>query len=208
MKIHDYLKYRNILIVLALAQGSISPAMSYSFSENILKFQQKLAKKGDPFAQYKLGLIYESGFGVEVDFDEALKWYKKASLKKNKAATRRINYIDILRNGYKPSEDGEWLKQLKADVKSNDGEAALLLGVLYKNGTAVKKNLNLSHKYLKKAVIRDVSGAEDELVVVRGMLDGLKEVEQEKQGVVGERHLTDEERARSKAEAKQRKLKR
>jgi len=223
---YNILKYKSIFMALFMASfmasfmalmfNSISPAMAYEFSGNILKFQLKLAKKGDPSAQYKLGLMYESGFGVEVDFDEALFWYEKSSKQNNKAAARRINYVDILRNGYKPSEDAKWFKQLKQDADVNDGEAALLLGVMYKNGTVVKKNLRLSHKYLKKAVVKDISGAEDELVYVRVMMDSQKEKEQAKQEkkevlneqrVAEEKRLREEEKSRNRADAKQRKIK-
>lgn len=39
-----------------------------------LKFFKPLAKKGDPMAQYQLGLMYGKGEGVPEDFKEAVKW--------------------------------------------------------------------------------------------------------------------------------------
>lgn len=41
----------------------------------------KKAKQGKRQAQYRLGWIYEHGFGVEQDIDLALLWYKKAAKK-------------------------------------------------------------------------------------------------------------------------------
>lgn len=204
------------MIVLPVAVSfSINAAMAYSLSGNVLKFQQRLAKKGDPYAQYKLGVMYESGFGVDVDYDEALKWYIKASRQGNRAATRRINYIDILKGGYKPEEDAAWLAELKQDANADDGEAALLLGVMYKNGTAVGKDLNMSHRYLKRAIVKDVSGAEDELTEVKEMIETWKEQAQEKLDVENENRLAEEAllkekqvATRKKAEAKQRRLNR
>ena len=34
------------------------------------------AEKGDALAQFKLGLMYESGEGVPQDFAEAVRWYR------------------------------------------------------------------------------------------------------------------------------------
>lgn len=38
-----------------------------------------LAKKGDPRAQYNLGLLYASGLGVMHDYQAALKWHRQAA---------------------------------------------------------------------------------------------------------------------------------
>ncbi|HED33809.1 MAG TPA: sel1 repeat family protein [Gammaproteobacteria bacterium] len=215
MKFYHFIKYVLMIVLLIAVSGSMNAAMAYGLSGNVLKFQQRLAKKGDPYAQYRLGVMYESGFGVDVDYDEALMWYIKASRQGNRAATRRINYIDILKGGYKPEEDAAWLAELKQDANAGDGEATLLLGVMYKKGIAVDKNLNMSHRYLKRAVVKDVSGAEDELTEVKELMETWKEQEQKKLDAENENRLAEEAllrekkaAARKKAEAKQRSLNR
>ena len=37
------------------------------------------AEQGYPWAQLRLGIYYDSGYGVEVDTPEAIKWYKLAA---------------------------------------------------------------------------------------------------------------------------------
>ncbi len=37
------------------------------------------AEKGDPAAQYKLGVMYGLGLGVAQDYAEALRWYQRAA---------------------------------------------------------------------------------------------------------------------------------
>ena len=37
------------------------------------------AEKGDAFAQFSLGFMYNNGQGVAQDYKEALKWYTKAA---------------------------------------------------------------------------------------------------------------------------------
>jgi hypothetical protein len=38
-----------------------------------------LAEQGNPTAQYRLGVMYDSGFGVAQDYAEAMKWYRLAA---------------------------------------------------------------------------------------------------------------------------------
>ena len=38
-----------------------------------------LAEQGNPTAQYRLGVMYDSGFGVAQDYAEAMKWYQRAA---------------------------------------------------------------------------------------------------------------------------------
>ncbi|MDH3315899.1 MAG: sel1 repeat family protein [Gammaproteobacteria bacterium] len=40
---------------------------------------RKDAEKGDPVAQYKLGVMYGLGLGVAQDYSEAVKWYQRAA---------------------------------------------------------------------------------------------------------------------------------
>lgn len=37
------------------------------------------ADRGDPFSQYKLGLMYAIGHGVQQDYQEALRWLRAAA---------------------------------------------------------------------------------------------------------------------------------
>jgi TPR repeat protein len=48
-----------------------------------------LAEQGDDSAQYNLGVMYEKGQGVLQDYEESVKWYRKAARKGVILATRR-----------------------------------------------------------------------------------------------------------------------
>ena len=41
------------------------------------------AEAGEPWAQLRLGIFYENGWGTEADISEAEYWYKKAMLQKS-----------------------------------------------------------------------------------------------------------------------------
>lgn len=169
---------RLALICLLCGMSGISNA--YNFSSGVFEFQQKLAKKGDPQAQYKLGYIYENGQGVKVDLDEATKWYKKSAAQNNDAATMRLTYIDIKKTGYKKSKHQSWLKKLQKDAAAKDGESLFLLAGMHKKGFIVEKDLNKSASLFKSAGIRNVPGAEAELESVNTLIYNEKYAKQQK----------------------------
>ena len=47
--------------------------------ENLLESLQLRADQGDPWAQFTLGLCHDNGRGVQQDFVEAARWYRKAA---------------------------------------------------------------------------------------------------------------------------------
>lgn len=40
---------------------------------------RRAAERGEPWAQLRLGIYYNSGYGVEVDMQEAVTWYTRAA---------------------------------------------------------------------------------------------------------------------------------
>ncbi len=44
-----------------------------------VKIMRPLADKGNPLAQYNLGVLYDSGSGVKRDYLEAAKWYRRSA---------------------------------------------------------------------------------------------------------------------------------
>jgi TPR repeat protein len=170
MKLKNTLKLINSIFFCYLISGQISVVYAYDFSTGVFEFQKKLANKGDPQAQYKLGNMYENGQGVKVDLVQAENWYKKAAAQKHDAAKMRLTYIDIKKNGYQRQKHGAWLKKLQLDAENDDGEALFLLGTMYKKGIVVRKNLNKSAGYFKRATNKNIPGAEAELESVNSLL--------------------------------------
>ena len=67
------------------------------------------AQAGDVGAQVQIGISYQEGQGVVIDYDEAYKWFKLASSKGNNEAYYRIG--TFYENGYSVEED--WVKTLE-----------------------------------------------------------------------------------------------
>ena len=90
------------------------------------------AEQGYPWAQLRLGIYYDSGYGVEVDTHEAIKWYKLAArqLEEGKWA-----------EGYIIGATGEF----GYFGQKNDALIAQYrLADLYYNGEGIDRNLVLS----------------------------------------------------------------
>ena len=65
---------RRFAIALALLAGLVAPVSADDSSA-----VRTLAKQGDASAQFALGTMYRDGQGVEQDFAEALRWWRKAA---------------------------------------------------------------------------------------------------------------------------------
>jgi len=122
-----------------------------TFGDRIFEFQEKMAHKGNTFAEYKLGTLYEFGVSVKPDPVEASKWYKKAARKNYTPAINRLTYLDIKQNGYDRTRHDPWFKQLLNQVSSKEPNALILLGQMNRYGINVDKNLDKAIEYLELA---------------------------------------------------------
>jgi len=57
------------------------------------KMYRQAAEMNDPEAQFRLGLMYEEGRGVEKNFDEAVFWYRKSSNRGYKFAQQKMEEL-------------------------------------------------------------------------------------------------------------------
>lgn len=76
----------------------------YEDMNTAFAWYQKAADLGDDYAMYRIGLLYEKGKGVTIDYKTALEWYQKAADLENERAMYRIGLF---------YEDGYGVKQNK-----------------------------------------------------------------------------------------------
>jgi len=133
------------------------------FGQRVFAMQKKLAEKGNPLAQYKLGTFYECGISVKPNMEEALKWYKKASAKGHKSAANRMVFIEIKTQGYREADHAEWLQRIKNEAASGNMHSIILLGQLYHRGLGVKQDYAKAMKLLSKAITKGHSEIDDEI---------------------------------------------
>lgn len=123
---------------------------------------QKMAESGDADYQYFYGGCFNEGWGVEVDFVEAMKWYKKAAEKNQKFSFNAIGNLYRTGSGVNadPKQAYEWFKK---GAERKDPQAMLNLGNCYYYGMGVGKDLNQAVKCWQDAALGGNAYAEAQL---------------------------------------------
>jgi len=163
-------------LVLIFSFSLFLPASAYALelanqSSNIFKFQQKLATKGNARAQYKLACMYEFGTGIEQSFERAQHWYRQASNAGIKAASDRMSYLLIRKQGYDNKKNSAWLDGIKKAAKESKGDAMFLLAQLYREGLGVKKDLNKAMEILDQVSLLGAADVEKEMALIQQELE-------------------------------------
>lgn len=149
-----------LLVVMFFAEVSSLQA------DVLFDFQMKMAIKGNAEAQFKVGEMYETGFGVKTDMKEAASWINKAANQGHATASYKLLYWDIKKNGMKGGNKAKYNNMVKK-AKAGDGHAMYYIGIMYAEGVGVKKNYDKALDWLNKATFIGVLEAEREAVVVR-----------------------------------------
>ena len=110
----------------------------------------KAADQGDAYSQFKIGLMYYGGNGVEKDLEKSIFWYKKSAYQGSHFAQTNLGYLyqrgELIDQSY--SEAYKWFK-LAAD--QNDPLAENFLGLLYYDGKGVIQDYKEAFKWFHKA---------------------------------------------------------
>lgn len=120
---------------------------------------EKSASKGNAWAQYNLGAMYDSGDGVPKDYVTARKWYEKAAAQGHAKAQRSLGLL--YKNGQGTPKNyaraREWYERAAAQ-----GEviSQVLLGTLYVNGEGVPKDYTKARQWIEKAAAQGDSGGQ------------------------------------------------
>jgi len=164
---------RTLLLLITASLHFNLSAELYQPSIAVFRFQKQMAKRGNAESQFKLGLMYETGSGVKKSLVLATSWYKKAARQNYKPALNRLTYLEIKKSGFN-NNHREWLMELKADARYQEGEALFLLGQMYSEGTGVNKSLTNALELLRKAAGGNIPGSEAEIIRVENELSLLQ----------------------------------
>jgi len=108
------------------------------------------AEQGDAYAQYNLGVMYDSGKGVLQDHKTAVKWYTLAA--EQGQASAQTNLGLMYNNGEGVLQDHKTaVKWFTLAAEQGYANAQNNLGVMYDNGKGVEKNLTEAMKWYRKA---------------------------------------------------------
>ena len=114
-----------------------------SLIENIINIWEDASNQGNSSAQNSLGEIYYIGFGVEKDYDKAVRLTEESAKQGNVYAQYNLGLM--YKNVYK-----DYLKSKELFEKAASQNYLLAqyeLGVLYNEGLGVKKNFKKAFEY-------------------------------------------------------------
>ena len=136
------------------------PARARAIARGVIDRIRSLAAQGDVEAAFLMGTAYDEGLGVDVDYPEALRWYKRAAARGHVLATHNVG--NVYRDGRGVDVDHHaaatwWLRAARA----GDAIPALRLGEAYEAGRGVPRRLDAArHWYAKAAAAGNAAAAE------------------------------------------------
>ena len=135
-------------------------------ADGLFDFQMKLAKGGNAEAEYKVGEMYETGFGVKQDQTEAMNWITKSANQGHETAGFKLLYWDVQKNGLKGKNKAD-VEALKKKAKAGNPQAQYYVGKMNAYGVGTKKNPDKAIEWFNKAALVGVLEAEREMTILR-----------------------------------------
>ena len=165
-------------------------------ADGLFDFQMKLAKKGNAEAQFKVGEMYETGFGVKKNMTEAKSWINKSAAQGNESAGFKLLYWDVEKNGLKGGNKQK-VADLQSKAKAGNAQAQYYIGKMQAYGVGLKKNTNEGLKWLNKAAFVGILEAEREAVIVKE--------NKAREGIAAKKRADEKKRAQQKAKKERQK---
>ena len=127
-----------------LAKGwNASNAGDYATAAQEFK---KVAKQGDAYAQYLVGLMYANGRGVIQDDKQAVKWYRLAAEQGDARAQADLGVMYRYGNGVM-QDDKEAVKWYRLSAEQGDAMAQVNLGNMHRKGEGVLQDKVYAHMW-------------------------------------------------------------
>lgn len=138
------------------------------------KWLAKAAEQGDAEAQYKLGILYNRGHGVETNKEEALLWYQKAAEQGLAIAQCKLGDMYLYGLGDMASCNyAEALKWYEKAAAQGDILAQNSLGIMYLKGIGVTQDYAEAAKWYHKSAEQGDGVAQCALGVMYANGDGV-----------------------------------
>lgn len=151
---------------------------AYDFEEyeNAFIWLKPWANDGEAEAQYRLGLLYENGYGVDVNAKNALKWFRLAADQGHSKAKRRLRNLQKSATADVGNESvaTQWYQDL---ADSGDSEAQYNLGFMHETGWSVPVDEVEAARWYEKAADKNISEAQFRLGLMYMVGAGVKQSE-------------------------------
>ncbi|MFY7698442.1 MAG: tetratricopeptide repeat protein [Legionella sp.] len=136
----------------AVALGFIYDTVDENYQHAAITYE-KAAQAGDATAQFNLGLIYEKGKGIAVDYDKAKALYELAAAHGHPQAMVQLAglYLNIDSKEFAPNQLQRALAWYKKAADLGDRDALYQLGLFAEIGLGSKLSLDDAVNYYQKA---------------------------------------------------------
>ncbi len=113
-------------------------------------YNNKQYPKFNSYLQYRIGKLYESGSGVELNYSEAIKWLQQSANEGNQFAQFAIGNMYYYGNGLEQNYEAAF-QYYRQSVQKGVPFAAYMLGQMYRCGTGTEADEQLAQSHYKKA---------------------------------------------------------
>jgi len=162
-----------VWILLVLIAGIVQLSAQQSEKDReLFEAAKPEAENGDVIAQYVLGTLYSHGRGVDKDYFEAAKWFRKAAEQGNADAEYALGICYYKGEGVE-TNDTEAVKWCRRAAEQNHANAQNWLGTCYHYGTGVEKDYVKAAMWWRKAAEQGVASAQNALGVCYTRGDGV-----------------------------------
>lgn len=137
--------------------------------ETALTEWQPLADEGNANSQFGLGLLYGNGFGVALNDDEALKWYRLAAEQGH--AEAQCNLGIMYANGWGvPMSDADAFTWYMLAAEQGVTAAQISIAKMYESGFGIELDKVQAHMWFNIAAeLGDINATDKRESLARGM---------------------------------------
>lgn len=170
-------------------------------ADGLFDFQMKLAEKGNAEAQFKIGEMYETGFGTTKNMKLAEEWINKAAAQGHETARFKQLYWDMKKNGLTKDNKARY-EELASKAKDENGYAEYYMGKLSAEGAGVPQDKEKALDFYNQATLKGIVEAEREAVNMRDQVkkDEIARQQEEQRRQAELKAKRDEEARKAQAE--------
>ncbi|HEY2572779.1 MAG TPA: tetratricopeptide repeat protein [Verrucomicrobiaceae bacterium] len=139
-----------------LLAASLARAQEEKFDPGTLR---EMAQRGNPDAQFELGLRLLGGEGLDKNVDEAAKWLDKAAAQEHPGAMNAMGTLTQEGMGL-PKDEKKAIEWFEKSAKSGFPLAEMNLSEAYESGKGVEKNETKAAEWLEKAAKQEFPQAQ------------------------------------------------
>lgn len=134
-----------------LGEANTENADKY-FTEALRAFQEiePTAKKMRPYVQYRIGKLYNLGYGTEQDYEAALNWLQKSAMSENKYAQYSLGGLYYYGNGTEQSYEKAF-RWYKCSADKGNAYAAYETAKMLRDGKGADLDKGEAERYFKSA---------------------------------------------------------